>query len=390
MPKFVQRAKPPTPEEDLAAAIAAMGDEQPPEDQPVTDPEVEKLRQDEAYAKFFEAVDSQEFEAATEELVRLSPEIDPETREKLTGEMELAVTNMERESLTPAASAPEVASTEAPIPEFEAGAGPEAVTEPEKEKEEVPVAAPSSGAGPEAETTKVLAFMATVQAGSFEEAEGQLAELSKTADTPTVTVLKAALASAKRNAKEAERSREMLAESQKMMAEMQEKSLQQMRESVQELSKATKVAQEAAAEANRLKTELVSQPAPVPAKAEKEEAAPEPEPPVKIPGTISVSFGFDSTYLTDESKGKLASAIKSLETTDKLIVQLRGYTDAAGASDYNGILARARCEVVKDFFLEKNIEDSRISIVAFGETQAEASGQSPEELRRVDVIFRKR
>ena len=181
----------------------------------------------------------------------------------------------------------------------------------------------------------------------------------------------------------------MLVESQKMMAEMQEKSLEQMRESVQELSKATKVAQEAAAEANRLKTELAAKPAPAVAASPKE-PEPKPEPPVKIPETVSVSFGFDSTYLTDESKGKLAGAVKSLESTEKLVVQLRGYTDAAGASDYNGILARARCEVVKDYFLEKDIADDRLTIVAFGETQAGSSGQSPEDLRRVDVIFRKR
>lgn len=383
LPKFVQRAKPPTPEEDLAAAIAAMGEEQPQEDQAIADVETEKLRADKTYTKFFESLDSQEFEAATEELVRLSPDIDADTREKLTGEMELAVNNMERESLSTETPEIATASAETMLPEFEAGA------EPEPEEEAKPNTAPASGAGPEAETTKVLAYMATVQAGSFEEAEAQLEELSKTADTPTITVLKAALASAKRNAKEAERSREMLVESQKMMAEMQEKSLEQMRESVQELSKATKVAQEAAAEANRLKTELAAKPAPAVAASPKE-PEPKPEPPVKIPETVSVSFGFDSTYLTDESKGKLAGAVKSLESTEKLVVQLRGYTDAAGASDYNGILARARCEVVKDYFLEKDIADDRLTIVAFGETQAGSSGQSPEELRRVDVIFRKR
>lgn len=83
------------------------------------------------------------------------------------------------------------------------------------------------------------------------------------------------------------------------------------------------------------------------------------------------SFRFDSTFLSDASKDFLSSAvIKELEEKPRLHVQLRGHADSTGPSDYNGILAQARCEVVKDFPLESGVTADQTSLVSFGETQA--------------------
>ncbi len=68
-------------------------------------------------------------------------------------------------------------------------------------------------------------------------------------------------------------------------------------------------------------------------------------------------------------------------------MQLRGHADATGDTEYNAILARARCEVVRDFLVTKGIDAKRLEVISFGDTQAASSGKTPEELRRVDVIF---
>jgi len=85
---------------------------------------------------------------------------------------------------------------------------------------------------------------------------------------------------------------------------------------------------------------------------------------------------------------KLAPVIEAMQQEPRLLVQLRGHSDASGNTEYNAILARARCEVVRDYLVSKGIDPKRLEVISFGDTQAATSGKSAEELRRVDVIFR--
>lgn len=109
---------------------------------------------------------------------------------------------------------------------------------------------------------------------------------------------------------------------------------------------------------------------------------------IDLPEPAAVLFGFDSTSISEDSRKILIPVAESMKSKAGLSVQLRGHSDTSGASDYNAILALARCEMVRDFLVEQGVDPKRISVVSFGKTQAGGSGKSAEELRRVDLIFR--
>ena len=98
LPKFVQRTEPPMPEEDLAAALAAVeiGENvaNPKATEPEETPEENPLRKDKRLSAFYAALDEEDFVASGDELVRLSNELDPDLVDQLTMEMEKAVTAM--------------------------------------------------------------------------------------------------------------------------------------------------------------------------------------------------------------------------------------------------------------------------------------------------------
>ncbi len=373
LPKFVQRTEPPMPEEDLAAALAAVeiGENvaNPKATEPEETPEENPLRKDKRLSAFYAALDEEDFVASGDELVRLSNELDPDLVDQLTMEMEKAVTAMGVEEPEPVAVVELTPLVEDP-------------TTPRAASTVEPVAV-SNTASPTVDPASVVAFFSLVQSGDFVTANAEMERLGKLADPATMASMKAALSSAEAKEKALAASRDELRKSQEEMARIQKESVTQIQESVKQLAEVTKAAQKATEEANKLKTELAS--------VETMEAKPKkPEPkPVKLPATESIAFGFDSTFLNDASKQLLAEKVVSeLKEADELQVQLRGHADAVGPSDYNGILAQARCEVVKDYLLDEGISAERISIVSFGETQAAATGGTPEELRRVDVIFR--
>jgi len=372
LPKFVQRTEPPMPEEDLAAALAAVeiGENvaNPKATEPEETPEENPLRKDKRLSAFYAALDEEDFVASGDELVRLSNELDPDLVDQLTIEMEKAVTAM-------SVGEPEPVVVVELTPLVEDPTTPRAATIVE------PVAV-SNTASPTVDPASVAAFFSLVQSGDFVTANAEMERLGKLADPATMASMKAALSSAEAKEKALAASRDELRKSQEEMARIQKESVTQIQESVKQLAEVTKAAQKATEEANKLKTELAS------VETMEAEAKPEPKP-VKLPATESIAFGFDSTFLNDASKQLLAEKVVSqLKEADELKVQLRGHADAVGPSDYNGILAQARCEMVKDYLLDEGISAERISIVSFGETQAAATGGTPEELRRVDVIFR--
>ena len=365
------------PEQDLAAALAAVEVDESAEmsdpDEQVEEEAVSPLRSERELVTFYAALDEEDFVAASDELVHLSSELDAGVVDQLTAEMEAAVSSMGLAAVEEEEAPMEIA-TITPDPE---------PTDPVVELTPLPDNAPTPP--PVVAPSDVVAYFSLVQSGDFETAKGELSRLSKLADPATVASMKAALSAAQTKQKELLASQEQLKKSQAEMARLQKESVTQIQESVKQLAEVTKAAKEATEEATRLKGAL--------ANTKVTASAPEPPKkkpaPVKLPETKSVSFGFDSTYLSEASKTLLTTNVLSaLRKESGLNVQLRGHADARGASDYNGILAQARCEVVKDFLLEKGIESNRITLVSFGETQAAASGGTPEELRRVDVIFR--
>jgi len=371
LPKFVQRTQPPTPKEDLAAALAATPVDPPvpvPENPPApesSDPD-DGLRSDPRFGGFFAAINAGDFEAAGTAFLALGKDVSVEERALLTAEMEKAVG-----ALSPTEK-PAEATTGSAIASFAP-----ATDEPAIPATTAPEVSPPPPPGPAPE--ELVRFMGRVQSGEFGAARTQLEELRPVVDASTLTLLETTLSAAEKRETE-------LAATRQEVAKLQHESLAQMQASLKQLSEATLAAKEAVAETTRLRDELktaATATPPPPAAAVETPAAPLPE----LPETLSVSFARGSTFLGAPNENKLAPAVEALTRESRLTVQLRGHADATGDTEYNAILARARCEVVRDFLVTKGIDAKRLEVISFGDTQAASSGKTPEELRRVDLIF---
>ncbi len=379
LPKFVQRSEPPTSKEDLAAALAAVdvpsegvGSEPSPAGAEASEAP-SALREEARFDAFFAAIDTKDFEGAGKAFLAASEGLEPEVKTELTRQLELAVNAMEPAS---------------PEPQNSVATAPPVSGHPELLEPVVPAAAaPTTPAGKLSRddgAADLVKFMGLVQTGNFEAAKGILESPGAKIDANTRLVMETALVTAETKEKEMEESKRLLEQSRQEMAKLQMESISQIQASVKELTTATLAAREAVAETTRLREEIVQ----VKTVAAATTPAPSEAESIQLPEPTAVTFGFDSTSISEDSRRVLVPVAESMESMPGISVQLRGHSDTSGASDYNAILALARCEMVRDFLVERGIEGKRISVVSFGKTQAGGSRKSAEELRRVDIIFR--
>ncbi|MDF1741608.1 MAG: OmpA family protein [Verrucomicrobiales bacterium] len=377
LPKFVQRAEPPTPKEDLAAALAAV---EIPEEATAADETFDAgLRETPEYEEFFQFLDESDFESARNALLTLSETADEETIEILTNEMEKSVN-----ALAPVETPepPIIALIESPT---------EAAAEAVKTPESVSAPASDAIAPPSYDPGETVRIMTLIQKSEFAEVEKRIDAITGTAPAETIQLLNGSLASAQKNQQALEASRLELQKTKEEVSTLKKEGVAQIKESVAELKEATLSANLAVKEVNALKDQLIAsgssstgtapleQPAPV---AKKAQAPPE------IPPTKGITFGLNSTRLSDSSKKTLSDAAGKLKAEPRLTLQLRGYADPSGSSEYNAILAKARSEAAKDYLIEKEIAASRVDVTSFGDTRSEDSPAKPEELRRVDLVYR--
>jgi outer membrane protein OmpA-like peptidoglycan-associated protein len=109
----------------------------------------------------------------------------------------------------------------------------------------------------------------------------------------------------------------------------------------------------------------------------------------RIPGdTIPILFRFDKSDLDDRGQTALLDVAKQLQENPNLVVELEGYTDSTGGSDYNVQLSQRRSETVRRFLVEKGVEMHRIHSIGLGDIRPTAANNTPkgrEQNRRVLV-----
>lgn len=247
------------------------------------------------------------------------------------------------------------------------------------------------------ESAEVLEFFEVVQQGEFPKATTMLMELNNQLPEDLKKGLTERLASAQAAAKAQADAKIQAAEKQASKMSELENSIKELAASNQNSAKlaaeTAKLRDSYAADTAKLREELETvrkkqkaamQAAPIAASV-----ASEPEPLAKeaLPETVTIGFDTDSSVLKEKDFSLLEPAVSALNEEPRLEVQLRGYADSRGDSAYNGILALARAEAVKDFLIEKGVPARRVSVVSFGETQA---GSDTEDMvkRRVEVRFR--
>ncbi len=105
----------------------------------------------------------------------------------------------------------------------------------------------------------------------------------------------------------------------------------------------------------------------------------------------SVFFGFDSDEITPEGEDVLIDVVEKLILEDRQTVSLMGFTDSAGDSRYNQLLAMRRSNAVRQYIQEKTDRTINFELMPVGEAEAVQNGGDGviEALnRRVEIIIR--
>ncbi|PJE78375.1 putative lipoprotein YiaD [invertebrate metagenome] len=74
----------------------------------------------------------------------------------------------------------------------------------------------------------------------------------------------------------------------------------------------------------------------------------------------SILFAFDSSDISPQAKDVLNSILQLLNDEPKSILNITGYTDNTGKTDYNWKLSQRRANAVKDYFISLGVNKTRI------------------------------
>ncbi len=105
--------------------------------------------------------------------------------------------------------------------------------------------------------------------------------------------------------------------------------------------------------------------------------------------TKSVTFGFNRSDLTDEAKAELDKAAMGLQNRKNYVVEVKGFTDAAGDAQYNLRLSQQRADtVVRYLNVEHKIPLYRINVLGVGSAEPAADNKTRDgrqQNRRVEL-----
>lgn len=109
---------------------------------------------------------------------------------------------------------------------------------------------------------------------------------------------------------------------------------------------------------------------------------------INVPPPTEIRFGRASSRLPNNAAGVIATATDALQEIPQLGIELRGYADKTGDTEYNAILSNARVQSVKDALSQAGIDAARLQAVAFGEFDSpkDAPASNAAE-RRVELRF---
>jgi outer membrane protein OmpA-like peptidoglycan-associated protein len=105
-------------------------------------------------------------------------------------------------------------------------------------------------------------------------------------------------------------------------------------------------------------------------------------------GEDSLKFDFDKAELRPANKELLSRIAGILMTSSNYTVSVNGHTDDVGSVEYNLGLSERRAIAVRNYFVESGIDDTILTVEAFGKSQPLVQGTSDEarkKNRRVEL-----
>lgn len=106
----------------------------------------------------------------------------------------------------------------------------------------------------------------------------------------------------------------------------------------------------------------------------------------------TILFDFDSAELTMSDRAELDQVAAKLKKAKTAKVEVYGYTDAVGSSEYNMALSKQRAVAAASYLQAQGIESDRVTVGAFGQNKPIASNSTMEGRqvnRRVEIIYYK-
>ena len=91
-----------------------------------------------------------------------------------------------------------------------------------------------------------------------------------------------------------------------------------------------------------------------------------------------IYFDFDKFFLRLESKEVLNKIFEYMSKNKDVQIEISGHTDWFGSDDYNMKLSKKRSKSAFDYLKSKGIEDSRLTMKWFGESQPAVSNANPD------------
>ena len=85
--------------------------------------------------------------------------------------------------------------------------------------------------------------------------------------------------------------------------------------------------------------------------------------------TLALYFDVDKASLSRKAYKQLEIVAKMLTASSEKKLTLSGHTDDSGPDDYNDSLSFRRAESVRDYLIERGVEESQVEILAYGETK---------------------
>lgn len=80
-----------------------------------------------------------------------------------------------------------------------------------------------------------------------------------------------------------------------------------------------------------------------------------------------VQFGYNSSDLNEESRGKLRDNAAWLQANTSATVEIEGHCDDRGTVEYNLALGAQRARTVKDYLGALGVSDRRMTTISYGE-----------------------
>ncbi|MEW6145608.1 MAG: OmpA family protein [Thermodesulfobacteriota bacterium] len=98
--------------------------------------------------------------------------------------------------------------------------------------------------------------------------------------------------------------------------------------------------------------------------------------------TVDVFFNLNEHGVGPGDEAGLDDYVKALKNDPGLVIVIDGYSDITGEEQYNLNLSRLRAEAVREFYIGRGIEPSRIKTRGNGKTDKFDSGIDEESLKR--------